>query len=284
MSRAIQGMRGDMTEDYFHYLREVQYKVPSNLEARAALHQRFSRHREGLHRWIFDHLLQRAEGLILELGAGPGYLWTRNRDRIPPSWSVFLSDISQGMVSAARRELTKVATNIHYAIIDAQSIPFPSDCLDVIIANHMIYHIPEIPKAIGEMQRILRPGGMLFASTNADDHMHEVYDLVHAIAPSIIFGSRDLNVMRGIPFSLDNGREMLGDRFDPVFQFKLDDELIISEARPLIDYILSFPGNAQEIFGTVNGEAELQASIEEVIRDQGSFNVTKSAGMFIAIK
>jgi len=41
-----------MTENYYRYLQEVQYKDPSNLDARASLHQRFSRNRQGLHRWM----------------------------------------------------------------------------------------------------------------------------------------------------------------------------------------------------------------------------------------
>ena len=128
-----------MSEEFFKYLRDVQYKDPSNLDARAFLHQRFSRNRRGLHRWIFDHLLDHVHGRILELGAGPAHLWRRNRDRIPASWNVVVSDISPGMVVAAKSEATNILVHFCYAVIDAQSLPFPSGCFKVVIANHMIY-------------------------------------------------------------------------------------------------------------------------------------------------
>lgn len=273
-----------MTENYFKYLREVQYKDPSNLDARASLHQRFSRNRQGLHRWIFDYLLKHADGRILELGSGPGHLWRRNLDRIPISFPIILSDLSHGMIAAARRELSTVPVHFHYAVIDAQSPPLPSNSFNIVIANHMIYHIPDIPKAIEDMHRIISRDGCLLAATNGDDHLHEIDDLVHSIDPSIIFGSRDLKDIRVIPFSMSNGREILNAAFKKVLKFKFDDELIITEVEPLVQYILSFPGNAREVFASEEKLSELKTTIAERIRKHGAFFVTKSVGLFVAIK
>ena len=273
-----------MSEDYYKYLRDDQYKDPSNLDARAFLHQKFSRNRRGLHRWIFDHLLDRVDGRILELGAGPAHLWRRNTDRIATSWNVVVSDISSGMVAAARHELINLSGHFTYSVIDAQSLPFPSDCFNIVIANHMIYHIPDIPQAIEEMHRIISHDGCLLAATNGDDHMQEVDELVHSIEPSIIFGSRDLKGIRFIPFSMSNGVDLLGESFERVLQFKFDDELIITEVEPLIQYILSFPGNARDVFAEEAKESELRAKITERIGRDGAFFVTKSAGLFMALK
>ncbi len=273
-----------MTENYYKYLQNVQYKDPSNLDARAYLHQRFSRNLQGLHRWIFDYLLERFDGRILELGSGPGYLWRRNLDRIPASFPIILSDVSQGMINAARRELSTVPIQFHYAVIDAQSLPLPSNSFNIVLANHMIYHIPDIPKAIEDMYRIISRDGCLLAATNYDDHMHEIDDLVHSIEPSIIFGSRDLMDIRIIPFSMSNGGELLSSSFEKVIKFELDDELTITEVEPLVQYILSYPGNAREVFASEEKLSELKTTIEENIRNHGAFYVTKSAGLFIAIK
>ena len=115
-----------MSDNFNRYLREVQYKDPSNLNARVELHQRYSTNRQGLHRWIFDYLLERANGRILELGSGPGHLWRRNLDRIPASFPLILSDVSHGMITAARYELSNAPVHFHYTVIDAQSLPLPS--------------------------------------------------------------------------------------------------------------------------------------------------------------
>src|SRR5215467_11677974 len=65
------------------YLREVQYRDDTNLNARAALHERFSVNPVGLQRWIFDLLDLPSRAEVLEVGCGPGHLWVANLDRIP---------------------------------------------------------------------------------------------------------------------------------------------------------------------------------------------------------
>jgi SAM-dependent methyltransferase len=220
----------------------------------------------------------------LELGAGPGYLWRSNLDRVPISYPIILSDISHGMVYAARLELNKVPAHFLYAVTDAQTIPFQSNSFDIVIANHMIYHISDIPEAIEEMNRILSHNGCLIASTIGNEHMHEIYDLVHSIEPSIIYGSNDLKDVNILPFSMENGGELLSAKFDSVLDFKIDDELVVTEVEPLVNYILSFPGNAREVFSSEEKLSELETTIADRISTHGSFYVTKSAGLFIATK
>src|SRR5262249_52405517 len=89
------------------YLRMHQYGDASNLNARIALHTRFSTNRYGWHRWVYDHLLDALgpEACILEVGCGPADLWRRNEARIPPNWRITLSDYSPGMIAEARRSL-----------------------------------------------------------------------------------------------------------------------------------------------------------------------------------
>ena len=124
----------------------------------------------------------------------------------------------------------------------------------------------------------------LLAATNGNDHLHEIDDLVHSIDPSIIFGSRDLKDIRVIPFSMSNGRELLSASFERVLKFNFDDELTITEVEPLVQFILSFPGNAREVFASEEKLSELKTTIEESIRKQSAFIATKSVGLFVAIK
>ena len=82
-----------------------QYHDDSNLNARSALHERFSTNPYGWHRWVFDHLTTLpVQMCILELGCGPGYLWDANRDRIPAGWDLTLTDFSAGMVDSGSAE------------------------------------------------------------------------------------------------------------------------------------------------------------------------------------
>ena len=68
--------------------------------------------------------------------------------RIPAGWSITLSDFSPGMLDAAWRNLVVTGRAFQFKEIDAQSIPFEDETFDAVIANHMLYHVPDRPKAI----------------------------------------------------------------------------------------------------------------------------------------
>src|ERR1041384_410164 len=154
------------------YLKSDQYRDSSNLDARVVIHQRFSTNPYGWFKWVFDTLLKLPESAkILELGSGPAYLWKENINRIPEGWNVSLSDLSSGMVDAAWRNLVVTGRAFQFKEIDVQSIPFEDETFDAVIANHMLYHVPDRPKAIAEIQRVLKPGGRLIATTVSENHM-----------------------------------------------------------------------------------------------------------------
>ena len=141
------------------YLLQQQYADSANLDARVRLHSLFSENKQGWNRWVWEQFRFPEQARILELGCGPAYLWRENADRIPSGWEVMLSDFSKGMVDAARARLGDVPHAFQFAQIDAQFLPFPDGWFDGVIANHMLYHVPDRFKAIKEMQRVLKVGG-----------------------------------------------------------------------------------------------------------------------------
>ena len=131
------------------YLKTDQYRDSSNLDARVVIHQRFSTNSYGWFKWVFDTLLTLPDNAkILELGCGHALLWKENVNRIPAGWNITLSDLSSGMLDAAWRNLVVTGRAFKFEEIDAQSIPYENETFDVVIANHMLYHVPDRPKAI----------------------------------------------------------------------------------------------------------------------------------------
>ncbi len=172
------------------YLKSDQYRDSSNLDARVVIHQRFSTNSYGWFKWVFDKLTKFPENAkILELGCGPAYLWKENINRIPSGWDITLSDLSSGMVDAAWRNLVVTGRAFHFKEIDAQSIPFENETFDAVIANHMLYHVPDRPKAITEIKRILKPSGRLVATTVGENHMKEMMDWYARVHVSKIWES-----------------------------------------------------------------------------------------------
>src|SRR5262245_4726991 len=87
------------------YLLNEQYKDASNLNTRLQFFQRFSTNAVDQYRWIFDHFKLAPSSRILELGCGSGLLWQNNLDRVPPDWTITLSDFSSGMLQEAQYNL-----------------------------------------------------------------------------------------------------------------------------------------------------------------------------------
>ena len=259
------------------YLLTDQYKDSSNLNARIQLHELFSTNKYGLHRWIFDHYNLPARARILELGCGPGTLWLQNLDRIPKGWDITLSDFSPGMLDDAHSNLRESAGRFHFEVIDAQSILYQHGSFDAVIANHMLYHVPDIPRAISELRRMLRPGVRLYAATLGEDHMQELDELLARFDPQFPPMAGRLTAR----FTLENGREQLARWFPHVTLYRYDDALRITEAGPLVAYLLSGFGKREAIGDRLD---ELARFVEEEIASKGAVHVTKDPGLFEAVR
>ena len=258
------------------YLKNDQYKDSTNLDARAMIHKRFSTNPQGWMNWVFDHLLKLSEDAkILELGCGPGYLWKENFDRIPPGWRITLSDLSPGMLDDAWRNLVVTGRAFQFKEIDAQSIPFEDESFEAVIANHMLYHVPDRPKAITEMKRVLKPQGHLFATTVGQNHLKEMANWTRRVNPGTDF------VSFGSPFTLENGLEQLRPVFSEVMLSHYPDNLHVTEIEPIIAFIRS------TLYATEVSKEELgklQSELEKELKERGSIVITKDSGLFEAVK
>ncbi len=258
------------------YLLKDQYKDAINLDARVRLHLLFSVNQYGWHRWCFDQYALPAQAHVLEIGCGPAHLWTTNLDRVPPGWRITLSDFSSGMLEQAKQNLSG-ASQFEFEIVDAQSIPFDADTFDAVIANHMLYHVPDRLKALSEMQRVLKPGGEVYLATNGLKHLRELDDLQQRFDSQSDFGWNQTSPQF---FSLDVGGTEIALFFEDVHIVRYEDALIVTEAEPLVNYILSMMTTE----AVQNRRAELQRFIEEELARQDAIHITKESGMFIGTK
>jgi ubiquinone/menaquinone biosynthesis C-methylase UbiE len=251
------------------YLRE-QYKNAANLNDRIQLHVRFSTNRYDFHMWVFDQLKLAPDSRVLELGCGPGSLWRPNLARIPAGWQITLSDFSPGMLAEAR---TNLASAHAFALeqADAQALPFADASFDAVIANHMLYHVPDRPKAFAEIRRVLRPGGRFYAATNGENHLREMHELVQQFDPSI-------NLWNRMTFRLENGAAELEPLFSHVLLHRYESALVVTEAEPLVAFVASMIG--MELAGA-RRDAFTQL-VEQRIAADGAIHITKDTGLFEA--
>jgi ubiquinone/menaquinone biosynthesis C-methylase UbiE len=253
---------------------EKQYKDSSNLDVRIDLHRRFSTNEYGWFRWVFDHFNLPPVCRILELGSGTGGLWLENLGRIPTGWEVVLSDFSTGMLEETRRNLEKLRP-FDLKVIDAQSIPFKSGYFDAVIANHVLYHVPNRPAALAEIHRVLKSAGHFYASTVGDRHLVEIRDLLGSFDPELVSWGRVAD-----SFTLENGKAQLSPWFAKIKLYRYEDALEVTEAAPLVDYIFS---------GWAHIPVERQNQFREFVAREmeslgGVFHITKDSGLFVSVR
>lgn len=255
------------------YVKE-QYRASDNLQARITLHERFSIAKQKWFDWYWEHLDLPATARILEIGCGTGMLWRENRARIPATWQITLSDFSFGMIETTR------AANVvaDYLQSDAQAIPFRDHYFDAVIANHMLYHVPNVARTLTEIRRVLKPTGKFYAATNGETHLLELKNIISEIldADSNLLNNPQLAKQ----FSLENGTQQLASFFACVERFDHLDALVVTQVEPLVAFSMS------GFMGKPSLDAERERALHDYfdkrIACDGAFRITKSTGLFIA--
>ena len=265
--------RAEFRSDY-EYLRDEQYKDSRNLRARGQLHHRFSVNKYGFQRWIFDQFEFESGAVILELGCGAGWLWVDNVDRVTPEWQMVLSDFSPGMVTDARNALQQCdLTAPTFLVVDAQEIPLNEGSVDAVVANHMLYLVPDRHRVFHEIQRVLHPHGVLYATTNGLRHMKELGDLVRECIPSYVPRNETLE------FHLEAGYKELTALFGKVELTRYEDALCVTEAEALEEWTRSW---APKLYSEQT-IVHLSSFLRERLRiNDGEIHVSKESGLLQA--
>jgi SAM-dependent methyltransferase len=259
---------------------EAQYGTSANLEARLSLHDRCSVNRYGWHRFVFDHFHFLPGAAVLELGCGNGELWCKNLHRIAAECRYVISDASEGMVRTAREQLAPHMASADFVQIDAQAIPFADASFDVVIANHMLYHVPDREAALREIRRVLKPGGYLYTSTIGDNHLKELSEILSAYDPRIRFGQSQIR-----PFTLENGPEQLEPYVSLISLNRYLDALLIDDPEPLLAYIMSSKAisNVLEIVGEEQ-MTDFSEYIASIVRRDGGLRIYKDSGVIVSYR
>jgi ubiquinone/menaquinone biosynthesis C-methylase UbiE len=255
------------------HLRSQQYRDASNLNARMRLHALFSTNTYGWFPWVMDQIDLPPCCDILELGCGQGDLWRNNAGRIPEGWQITLSDFSPGMLQQAQQNLAPLPHPFLFAIIDATAIPLADGAMNAVIANHMLYHVPNRPRTLAEIRRVLKPGGRLFASTIGGEHLRELDTLEKRFDPTI----DDINTPSTRSFTLENGAQQLTPWFSDISMSRYPDALLVTQVAPLVDYVLS----------TVKMDQQRREELAEFLAQEmkaqgGAFYIGKDSGIFRA--
>jgi SAM-dependent methyltransferase len=245
------------------------YAGPAPLEARKAIY-RWQQPARDLPAMALS-FLRDVTGLVVDVGCGTGqYLRRIAADR--PGLHLLGLDLSPGMRPDA--------------VADAQQLPLRDGAAGAVLAMHMLYHVPDIDRAIGELARVLGGDGVAVTATNGDGHMRQFRELfadaVRAVKPG---AAASPGPATGHSFRLENGPAMLRRHFASVEVVSWQTRIRIPEAGPVVAYLDSTrAGRAGLLPAGVTWEAVMGAAralAGQVIERDGAFSVDSHSGLIV---
>jgi arsenite methyltransferase len=99
---------------------------------------------------------------VLDVGSGPGFLTSEMACEVGPAGRVHGVDPSESMLALARRrERAPDAAPVELQVGDALALPFAGASLDAVVSTQVLEYVDDVPGALEEARRVLRPSGRL---------------------------------------------------------------------------------------------------------------------------
>jgi ubiquinone/menaquinone biosynthesis C-methylase UbiE len=120
-----------------------------------------------------EWLGERAQGQVLEVAIGTG----RNLPHYPAGVTITAVELSPAMLAIARHRAADLGRDADLREGDAEHLPFDDASFDTVVCAFSLCTIPSPVAALGEMRRVLRPGGRLLLV----DHIGSTWPPVRAV-------------------------------------------------------------------------------------------------------
>jgi SAM-dependent methyltransferase len=211
------------------------YRTDEYLRVRQDTHDHYSVPRVDFAAWVLGFISWRGANRVLDLGCGTGNYYAPLIQRLPDV-NYYGLDLSSGL-------LVKHAAQNRVLLGDAQQIPFADHTFDVVMANHMMYHVADVDATIKEIRRVLKPDGVFVAATNSIHSMPEFQVLFRrAIVLLSTPGSSTTSMPPPQPYSqfaLENGSRYLARNFYAVVRYDLPGSFVFPSIEPVMAYLES---------------------------------------------
>ena len=121
---------------------------------------------ESLRRW-----LPTRDGVILEVGMSSGYFLSQMKASFPQALVVGADSFPEVLESFAKKDPSTPLLGF-----DLAACPLPDACVDAVVLLNVLEHIQDDAQAMGELARILKPGGILVLEVPAGPRLYDNYD------------------------------------------------------------------------------------------------------------
>ncbi len=266
---------------------DAQYGSDERLQTRIDTHRLYGLGDPDVFADITRQLLERgpAPTSVLDVGAGTGG-WYRAIRRVVADNPEYVGlDRSAGILERLQRE-TAGDPRAHIVLGDAQELPFDAERFDWVGCHFMLYHVPDIQRALSQAWRVLRPGGLLACATNGAHAYRELGEIGQEVREALGLGPAALESVSH-RFSLENGAGFFP---EPPERIVRPGGFLFPNAEAAVRYLDSGPlryhlggaGGDEALYGRALQLAH--DAISARIRADGLFRVHSVGGFFVVRK
>ena len=142
-------------------------------------------------------IVPQAHGRVLEVGMGPGLnLPFYDRSSVEFVWGL---EPSKGMRRKAAAALEATDLEVRWLDLPGEEIPLDDHSVDTVVLTYTLCTIPDWERALGQMRRVLKPGGHLLFSEHGEAPDEAVRRWQHRIDPVWTRLAGGCHIIRPIP-------------------------------------------------------------------------------------
>ena len=257
------------------------YSTDQNLRIVEETYAKYCVPRTDLANWTLETLNWTGDEVVLDIGVGTGSTYACLM-KSQPNVYYYAIDLSAHLLQK------HPCAADHLAIGDALKLPYADDSFDVVMANHVLYHMQDIDGCLVEIKRVLKPDGRVLAGT---DSLHTTPELQVLLRRAMVLLSENGAQVQPLSlpcdsFALENGTRILARHFYAVVRHDLPRQLVFDAVEPALDYLESMRDLRQhDLPDDVNWDDMMlimQQQMTQLLELLGTLEINLACGALVA--
>ena len=260
-------------------------ETTSDLLQRIDIHQKYGS--RDIDEWMLDLLQPVAGSRILDVGCGAGKQCLTYHRFLEGKAKIVGGDVSPDLLKQARRAAQEAGAQVEFQTLDFnQKFPHPDADFDLVSCCFAIYYAADPGFTVGEMHRVLKPGGRLFTTGPMPENKQLFYEVIHDAT------QRPIPPMPGSSRYASAILTAIRERFAEVRVEVFENPLVFDTVEPFLAYTRASLNEDRKIWATFfQGEQDFAQVMEQIadaatrrLARDGKLVMTKVVGGILATR